>query len=126
MSDEKVYGVPVTAKGKPGYDFDDYNTPEEHAEIFVWKGKVIWDGAFSTYREIHISIRALYAGLKAGSLSAVPDCPPLWEDEGQYWTIAMLANVAKILVYGMILMSIMNGSLPAEAKNLLTMLTGAV
>jgi hypothetical protein len=27
----------------------------------------------------------------------VPECPPLWQDEGQYWDgCAMIANVAKV------------------------------
>jgi len=79
-----VLGVPVTPKGA-GYDYDPYDTPGEHAEIFQFRGKVYWDGAFSTYREIHISIRGFYAGLRCGTFEDLPVAPPLWQDEGQYY-----------------------------------------
>jgi hypothetical protein len=64
---------------------DPYDSPEERAEIFVWNGKVYWDGLFSTYREIHISIRGFYAGLKCGAFEDLPKCPVMWSDEGQYY-----------------------------------------
>lgn len=80
-----------------GFEVDPYDTPGERAEIFQMHGRVYYDGPFSTWREIHIGIRGFAAGLRAGELSQVPECPPLWTDEGQYWDgCAMIANVAKI------------------------------
>ncbi len=71
---------------------DPYDTPGERAEIFRF-----YSGAFSTMREIHISINAVAAGLRAGQLEQVPECPEMWLDEKQYWEgCAMIANVAKI------------------------------
>lgn len=92
---EIVSGVPVTER-RAGYEFDPYDTPGEHAEILTMHDKVMYDGPFSTFREIHISIRATAAGLRVGTLSNVPECPPLWQDEAQYWDgCAMIANVIK-------------------------------
>lgn len=71
---------------------DPYDSPGERAEIFS-----NYNGLFSTWREIHISIRAVAAGLRAPQLGQVPECPAMWKDEGQYWDgCAMIANVAKI------------------------------
>lgn len=87
--------------GRAGYDFDPYDDAGERAEgMFVGKliGKFTGetDGFCSTYREWHIFLAGISAGLKAGTLSAVPDCPPLWQDEAQYFnTPAMIANVVK-------------------------------
>jgi hypothetical protein len=120
---ETVYGVPVQDR-RPGYEFDPYDAPDEHAEIFKVGDRVIWDGLWSTYREIHISMKAIFAGLKASTLQNVPDCPPLWQDEGQYWLLAMVANVAKIAIYTIILMKIADGTIPAGASNLLSMIGG--
>ncbi len=73
-------------------EIDPYDYPSERAEIF--KG---YTGPFSTYREVHISINAIAAGLRAGQLEQVPPCPEMWLDERQYWEgCAMIANVAKI------------------------------
>lgn len=87
-----------------GYTVDPYDTPEERAEcedaitsLFAFTGK---HGTFSTWRERHISILAFKAGLKAGSLEQVPECPPMFLDEQQYWDgVAMGANVGKIVSY---------------------------
>lgn len=70
---------------RPGYETDPYNTPEEHAELIQFRGRVLYDGLFSTWREIHISIRGFYAGLRTGTFENLPECPPLWQDEGQYY-----------------------------------------
>jgi hypothetical protein len=80
-----------------GYDYDPYDTLGEHAEILTTpSGVILYDGPFSTYREIHISVRGIAAGLRAGTFSNVPPCPPLWQDEGQYWDgCSMIANVIK-------------------------------
>ena len=92
---ETVAGAPIQER-RAGYEYDPYDTPGEHAEILTMHGKVMYDGPFSTYREIHIGIRGTSAGLRAGTLSNVPECPPLWQDEGQYWDgCAMIANVIK-------------------------------
>lgn len=90
----------------PGYTEDPYDSPGERAEgMFV--GKIINmvlkpfglddpAGFCSTYREWHILLAGIVAGLKAGTLEQVPDCPPLWKDEMQYFnTPAMVANVLK-------------------------------
>ena len=83
-----IRGFPLAAT-KPtdveGVDFDQYDTPGEHAEIFVFRGRVLWDGNLSTYREIHISIRGIVAGLRCGTYEDLPKCPVLWVDEAQYY-----------------------------------------
>lgn len=66
---------------------DPYNIPGERSEIgtpviFAWSGK---DGLFSTWRERHIFLRGIYAGLRLGILDKLPNCPVFWNDEGQYW-----------------------------------------
>jgi hypothetical protein len=97
--------VSVTQTG-PGYTEDPYDTPGERAEgFFVGKianfflsrmGLSEPDGFCSTSREWHIMLAGITAGLKAGTLSAVPECPPKWTDEKQYWDMpAMIANVLK-------------------------------
>lgn len=89
------------AKGEAGYDFDPYDTPGEHAEGF-FVGKLVNrfvsdpDGFCSTYREWHIMWRGAYAGFRGATLGDVPKCPPLWQDEAQYFeSAAMVANVIK-------------------------------
>lgn len=85
----------------PGYTTDPYNAPEERAEcddpISKLFAKITGPGGlFSTWRERHISIMGAAAGWRAGTLSPVPTCPPLWQDECQYYDgCAMLANVLK-------------------------------
>lgn len=85
---------------------DPYSTPEELLEIGTpfflrWTGK---DGTWSTWRERHISIRAFCAGWKAGIFAPVPDCPVIWQDEGQYWDgCGMIGNVAKIALVASLL-----------------------
>jgi hypothetical protein len=64
---------------------DPYDTPEERAEILTFRGKVLYDGPFSTYREIHIAIRGFYAGLRTGTFEDLPKVPAEWTDEGQYY-----------------------------------------
>jgi hypothetical protein len=110
------YSPPVTvtaATGRPGYDFDPYDTPGERAEgFFIGKlfggilakiGKVLGIatlddpcGFLSTYREWHISLAGAWAGLRAGTFADIPECPPLWTDEIQYYRgFAAAANVLK-------------------------------
>jgi hypothetical protein len=98
------YSPPVTVTattGRPGYDYDPYDSPGERAEgMFIGKliGKFTGeaDGFCSTYREWHIFLAGISAGFKAATLGQVPDCPPLWQDEAQYFnTPAMVANVVK-------------------------------
>jgi len=94
----------VPTKTGAGYTTDPYDTPEEKAEckdlitkVFAWTGK---DGTFSTWRERHVFIRGAVAGLKAPALENVPNCPPMWDDEGQYWDAAAMGfNVGKIICY---------------------------
>lgn len=90
MADEKT---------GPGYTTDPYDTPGERAEgcpigkLFPWTGP---DGLWSTWREWHITEAGLWAGLRAGTLQDIPDCPPLWSDEMQYYrSAAAVANVLK-------------------------------
>jgi len=64
---------------------DPYDTPEEHREIIQIFGRVLYDGPFSTWREIHIGIRGFVSGLRTGTFEDLPKCPPEWEDEGQYY-----------------------------------------
>ena len=88
--------------GVPGYDFDPYDSPAEHAEGF-FIGKIIGkitgeaDGFCSTYREWHIFVAGISAGFRAPQIGAIPSCPPLWAEEAQYYdAAAMVTNVAKI------------------------------
>lgn len=104
---------PAVQTGRPGYDYDPYDSPGERAEGFFvgalfgkalsWIGPRIGiatlddpSGFLSTYREWHISIQGLYAGFRAKTFGDVPECPPLWSDESQYFEgFAMFANVVK-------------------------------
>jgi len=85
----------------PGYAEDPYDSPGERAEGF-FIGNIISkftgesDGFCSTYREWHIFLAAVTTGLRAKTFENVPECPPLWKDERQYWDMpAMIANVIK-------------------------------
>jgi len=87
------------AQNRPGYEFDPYKDEggevddliSKFTERFSGKG-----GTWSTWRERHISIEGICDGLRAGTLSDVPKCPPLWIDECQYYDgCAMVANVVK-------------------------------
>jgi hypothetical protein len=92
-------------------ELDPYDGPGERKEIFTF-----YSGPFSTWREIHISIRAIAAGLRAGQLAQVPPCPAMWLDEGQYWDgCSMLANVAKI--YGFASVATLAGAVVALKTN---------
>jgi len=98
---DEAVATSTPSKGVNGVDYDTYDTPGERAEgMFVGKliGKFTGetDGFCSTYREWHIMWRGIYDGFRAPTLGAVPKCPPLWEDEAQYYEPAsMLANVIK-------------------------------
>ena len=90
------------AQGRAGYDFDPYDSEAERAENSFLPAallsKLTGDpaGFCSTSREWHILLAAIPAGLKAGTLENIPECPPLWQDEAQYFTTpAMVANVLK-------------------------------
>ena len=111
---------PQPAEGKlwrPGYEYDPYNSPGERAEgmfigVLVGKFTGETDGFCSTYREWHIFVQGLYAGFRAPQLGAVPECPPLWEDESQYFEgAAMIANVGKI--YGTSTLATLAGAVVA-------------
>lgn len=98
-----AYSTPVatTVTGRPGYEYDPYDSPGERAEgmfvgTFIGRFTGETDGFCSTYREWHIFLAGISAGFKAPTLGQVPDCPPLWQDEAQYFnTPAMVANVVK-------------------------------
>ena len=94
-----IHGETLT--GREGYDYDPYDTPGEKVEGF-FVGNLIGkftgetDGFLSTYREWHIFVRGAYAGFRGPTLGAVPECPPLWRDEAQYFEgSAMVTNVLK-------------------------------
>jgi len=88
----------MTPEGN-GYTYDLY-AGEENAPFFIgtFIGKITGNegGFISNYREWHILLKAVWAGARAPTLENVPDCPPLWLDEEQYWnTPAMIVNVIK-------------------------------
>lgn len=94
---------PIAAKaaGVMGVDYDPYDAADERAEGF-FLGKIFakvtgeTDGFISTYREWHVMVQGAYAGFRAATLGAVPTCPPLWQDEAQYYEgAAMVTNVIK-------------------------------
>lgn len=93
--------VSAVPAGRPGYDFDPYDSPGERAEgMFIGRmiGKVTGEsgGFCSTYREWHILLAGVSAGFRSPILGQVPECPPLWQDEAQYFnSAAMVANVIK-------------------------------
>jgi hypothetical protein len=86
---------------RPGYEYDPYDSPGERAEgmfIGTLLNRFVSDpnGFCSTYREWHIFVRGMYAGFRGPTLGNVPECPPLWQDEAQYFEgAAMVTNVIK-------------------------------
>jgi hypothetical protein len=96
-----IRGYPLSAMrptDENGRDFDSYDTASEHAEILTipnwfpfWKGRVLWDGMFSCYYDIHIAIEAFRRGWRTGQNENVPDVPVLWAHKGHYWIIADIA-----------------------------------
>ena len=96
----------MTEPTGPGYTEDPYNSDGEKVEGFFVGSLVNLalkplglsdpSGFCSTYREWHIMLAAINAGLRAGTFENIPDCPPLWRDEMQYWNMpAMVANIVK-------------------------------
>ena len=84
---------------RPGYNYDPYKD-ETAEDFFIGKliSKVTGDpyGFLSTAREWHIFLAGIAAGARARTLENVPECPPLWRDEKQYFdTPAMITNVIK-------------------------------
>lgn len=84
---------------RPGYEFDPYKG-EEATPFFIgtfiarFTGEK--DGFLSTYREWHIFLAGVSAGFHAPTFANVPQCPPLWTDEMQYFdTPAIVTNVIK-------------------------------
>lgn len=66
------------------------------------------------YRNFRVAIRAAFAGVKTGSLTNIPSCPEYWADIEEWWDgPAMVANVAKIMIYGIILFNVANGKIPS-------------
>ena len=89
----------VKATDREGVDFDPLDSEGELAEILTvpewfpypaWRGKVLWDGLWSCYYDIHVSLRAARAGWRTKQDEDVPDCPPLWAHKSHYWAIADL------------------------------------
>jgi hypothetical protein len=90
---------PVNPTDRNGYEYDSYDSAAEHAEILTvpdWfpikalRGYVLWDGLWSCYYDIHLSINAARAGARTKQNEDVPDCPPLWAPKEHYWSIADL------------------------------------
>jgi len=93
---------------RPGFEYDPflYETGENFvvSRIIAWiilraTGQVMESQGFcSTVREWHIMWKGAWAGFKSAQLGDVPDCPPLWADESQYYEgAAMVFNVGKIM-----------------------------
>jgi hypothetical protein len=91
---------PTKPTDKNGVDYDSYDTIGEHAEILTipqWfpiaslRGRVLWDGLWSCWYDIHLSINAFLAGWRTKQDQDVPNCPPLWEWKQHYWGIADVA-----------------------------------
>jgi hypothetical protein len=87
------------AKTGAGYTVDPYKDEGAECDDLISKlfepisGK---GGILSTWRERHIAIAGAVAGYRAGTAENVPDCPPLWVDECQYFNgFAMLVNLTK-------------------------------
>jgi hypothetical protein len=89
----------LKATDREGFEYDPLDTEGEHAEILTvpqWfpiaslRGKVLWDGLWSCYYDIHLSLRAWRAGWRTKQNEDVPDCPPLWGHKSHYWAIADL------------------------------------
>jgi len=69
-------------------------------------------------RSLRIAARAAFVGLKTGSLTNIPECPNYWKDVEEVWDLAAMgANVAKIMLYGIIVYTTANGTLPAALSN---------
>jgi hypothetical protein len=91
---------PLPPDPKPGTNYDPYKdeggeTDDVISQFFAkFTGP---GGMFSTWRERHIAISGVWAGLRAPQFADIPECPPLWMDEAQYYRgAAMIANVVKI------------------------------
>lgn len=135
--------VSTGTTAKLGYTYDPYDSPGEHVEGF-FLGKIFGkftgesDGFISTYREWHIFVQGLYAGFRGKTFGDVPECPPLWLDEAQYFEgAAMFANVIKcnwIAVLGVIAAGgvgvytgiIPSGTVNTVASNLMSAITSIV
>jgi hypothetical protein len=91
---------PIPPDLKPGYNYDPYK--DEGGEVDDFLSKILnkytgAGGLLSTWRERHIAISGIWAGLRAAQFADIPDCPPLWMDEVQYYRgAALISNVAKI------------------------------
>lgn len=91
---------PIPADPKPGYNYDPYKEEGGECSDFISMILNKYTGAgglFSTWRERHIAIAGVWAGLRAPQFADIPECPPLWMDEVQYYRgAALISNVAKI------------------------------
>lgn len=111
---DNVMGVPIQQTG-PGYTVDPYKDEGGECDDAIAKFFARFSGPggmFSTWRERHIAISGVWAGLRAAQFADIPDCPPLWMDEVQYYRgMAMIANVVKI--YGFSAAATLFGTLVA-------------
>ena len=90
----------IPANPVPGVTFDPYKEEGGELDDAIAKFFAQWTGAgglFSTWRERHIAIAGVWAGLRAPQFADIPECPPLWMDEVQYYRgAAIISNVIKI------------------------------
>jgi hypothetical protein len=78
-------------------------------------------------RSLKIAARAVFIGIKTGSLTNIPECPAYWKDVEEVWDVAAMgANVAKIMLYGVIVYTTANGTLPAALSNVGTSLLAMI
>jgi hypothetical protein len=100
---------------KPGYNYDPYKGEEGECDDFISKFFNRYTGAgglLSTWRERHIAIAGVWAGLRAAQFADIPECPPMWMDEVQYYRgAALISNVAKI--YGTSAVATLTGAFVA-------------
>ena len=112
MSDA-VIGVSVQTG--PGYTTDPYKDEGGECDDAISRFFARWTGPgglLSTWRERHIAIAGVWAGLRAAQFADIPDCPPLWYDEIQYYRgAALISNVAKI--YGTSAVATLTGAFVA-------------
>lgn len=91
---------PTPPDPKPGYNYDPYKDEGGECDDFISKFFNKYTGAgglLSTWRERHIVIAGIWAGLRAPQFADIPECPPLWMDEVQYYRgAALISNVLKI------------------------------
>lgn len=85
MADTKEV-PPNDPNARAGYTFDPYSDPCQLNDIHAA------NIPFHNYRQIHVSEVAWGEGIKAVSLTKLPECPPMWQDVQHYWVAASFAG----------------------------------